>query len=339
MLKRAIIKRILIIKNKPKRNIFESLIYFIYFLYQRTKQAIYGSNSSIVGKGMYLYRHSRNKVMGDKYQFVSFEQLIYWMDEFVNSLEERFDLIVGIPRSGLLVANYISLKLGIPLTTTDRLNDMPWKSNVMPDKKYKNILLIDDSISTGNTLHEHKKYVEEFYKNANIKTAAIITSSEGQSIVDMYQVVLPRMRRLFEWNMMHAKKGVIAFDLDGVLCEEPPEGIELDINNYQHWLKIAKPYLIPSFKIDTIITNRLEKYRDITEKWLQKYDVQYDRLVMWDLSNPLKRKEGDIVRHKVKHLLDLKPYLFLESSPKESYAIWKQTKIPVLSVSEKKILN
>ena len=41
--------------------------------------------------------------------------------QWITELPNDFDLIVGIPRSGLLVANILSLYLNLPLTDVDGL--------------------------------------------------------------------------------------------------------------------------------------------------------------------------------------------------------------------------
>jgi len=121
--------------------------------------------------------------------------------------------------------------------------------------------------------------------------------------------------------------------MDGVLCEDPPRGYDRDETLYLKWIQSAKPYLIPAFEIDAIVTSRLEKYRPQTEAWLKKHDVQYKKLVMWDLDSK-KDRNGRNADHKAGILTGLKPDIFWESSMEQSQKIRKATGIPCLCINE-----
>ena len=56
---------------------------------------------------------------GQHYSFVSFEDVVVWTRELTRKIPNEFDVIIGIPRSGLLVANLIALKFGRPLSTPE----------------------------------------------------------------------------------------------------------------------------------------------------------------------------------------------------------------------------
>jgi hypothetical protein len=133
--------------------------------------------------------------------------------------------------------------------------------------------------------------------------------------------------------MLHSKMGRLASDLDGVICEDCPPGVDGDEEKYRRWLTNAKPYLIPNFEFDTIISSRLEKYRAETEKWLQLHGVKYKELVLWNLESKKERK-GQHAQHKVDYLLKIKPDMFWESSFWEAKEIWAKTSIPTLCVDQ-----
>ena len=53
------------------------------------------------------------------------------------------------------------------------------------------------------------------------------------------------------------------------------------------------------YEINTIVTSRLEKYREPTEKWLKDHGVKYKQLIMLDLpSAEERRKQGC---HDIRH--------------------------------------
>ena len=47
----------------------------------------------------------------------------------------------------------------------------------------------------------------------------------------------------------------IGFDMDGVLCEDCSYENVIDEEKYTKFLREAKPYLIPHYKVDYIITH------------------------------------------------------------------------------------
>jgi hypothetical protein len=231
--------------------------------------------------------------------------------------------------------------LGKPLSTPDL--DKIWVSGnrgipiKRDEKKFEHILLFDDSITSGDTFQKALRTLRgNLPEHTKITTAALIASEDTKNKVDMFYVVVPRPR-LFEWNILHSKKNrIIAVDLDGVICEEPPISLKLDESKYKEWLKKAKPYLIPSFEIDYIISNRLEKFRETTEEWLRKHKVKYRQLILRDFLPLPGEGKADF---KIKKLLEIKPDFFWESSSQEAQQIWRETKIPTFSIRENKLLN
>jgi len=340
-MKAKIIKYILKIQNKSKKNFVEGVLLLFYGGYKKAKKRFFRSESKSLAKMYYSSMYLKRFISNDKYHFVSFNELVFWVDEWIKTFPTSYDLIIGIPRSGLLVANLIALKLGKPLTTPDNFQKIIWKSkHISSGGQCKNILLVDDSITTGKTMKKNLNLVKAVKPDVKITTAAVIVNKNTKKMVDVYYVSIPRFKRLFEWNMLHSKKGVVAIDMDGILCEEPRAGLEEhDKEGYIKWLKEARPYLVPTFEIDFIITNRLEKYRAITEKWLKKHRVRYKRLIMWNIGSVKEKKKGRKTRHKIETLLKIKPKFYWESSYGEAKDIWESTKIPTICVESKTLFN
>src|SRR4030095_13442293 len=88
-------------------------------------------------------------------------------------------------------------------------------------------LLIDDSVSSGETLLRNLAVLRAAKPGCEVTTGAVIVTPEAKSLVDMYYREIPPPR-LFEWNMLHVKKGVLASDLDGVICENCAPGVDAD---------------------------------------------------------------------------------------------------------------
>jgi len=302
--------------------------------YKAFRNMLYKSNNKPSARAYLLLKLLERQITSGNYSFVTLDELFLWTEDWIKSFPETYDLIVGIPRSGLLVANIIALKLGKPLTTPELLiQDKNWMSKcIKSNKKIKHVLLVDDSITGGKTMIKYLKLIKSHNKNLKITTAALIATKESKSQVDLnYKVIYHP--RLFEWNLLHSPKGIIATDLDGVLCENCPEGTDSNEEKYLVWIKTAKPYLIPAFEIDTIISCRLEKYRVETEHWLKKNKVKYKKLVLWNLLSKQERM-GKNAKYKISELLRVKPDMFFESSKIEAARIWMMTTIPTLCVDE-----
>ncbi len=79
-----------------------------------------------------------------------------------------FDLIVGIPRSGMLPANLLALYLNKPYTDINSfLNGHIYKSGARSQffdiKDFKKILVVDDSIASGAAMEKCKRALRIFH--------------------------------------------------------------------------------------------------------------------------------------------------------------------------------
>lgn len=108
------------------------------------------------------------KVFGKRAESImnyrSFNELNEAVRKWVSTFPEDLDLIVGLPRSGLLVANLIALYLnkdltdlegfleGRVLSTGPRCRKDPFVMD-----KVKKVLIVDDSVSSGAQLEKVRK--------------------------------------------------------------------------------------------------------------------------------------------------------------------------------------
>jgi uncharacterized HAD superfamily protein len=269
-------------------------------------------------------------------RFVSLSQLVNWTDKWIQSFPQRYDLIVGIPRSGLLVANIIAQKMARPLTTPELfLKGHYWLSkSIKNEKPIESILLVDDSVSSGRTMSAYAESLLQQRPSISLTRAALIVTKKSEKLVDFYYKIVSKPH-VFEWNLMHykRKKRKVACDMDGVLCENCPPGIDKNEELYVQWLTKARPYLIPAFTIDAIVTNRLEKYRRETETWLLKHEVRYKELIMWDIPSKRERK-GRYAENKIEVLSKIKPSVFWESNYRQAMQIWEATRIPTICIDK-----
>ncbi|MFI0491537.1 phosphoribosyltransferase [Flavobacterium sp.] len=254
----------------------------------------------------------------------------------LNIIPRDFDLIVGVPRSGMLPANLLSLYLNKPYTDIHSfLNGHIYKAGARSQffdiSEFKKILVVDDSIASGSAMIEVKESLKHLESKFDIKYCAVYIIPGKEKMVDYFFEIVP-LPRYFQWNILnHTTLEKACFDIDGVLCADPLPEQNDDGPKYIDFILNAPPLFIPGSKIGTIVTSRLEKYRKETETWLQANNIKYNDLVMLDLPNMEARQRannhGD---HKAKAYMT-KPYvLFVESEYHQAVEINRLSKKPVL---------
>jgi len=247
-----------------------------------------------------------------------------------------FDLIVGIPRSGMLPANLLALYLNKPYTDLNSfLNGHIYKAGARGQffdiKDFKKILVVDDSIASGSAILKCKESLKDYGDDFSISYCAIYVIPGKEKMVDYYFEAVP-LPRYFQWNIFnHTTLEKACFDIDGVLCIDPSEDQNDDGPKYIDFILNAPPLYIPGSKIGTIVTSRLEKFRPQTETWLKNNNVKYNKLVMLDLPNKeARQKANSHGAHKANTYKESQYILFIESSLSQSVEINKITKKPVL---------
>ena len=329
-------------------SLIDRLFFSVSSKFQHWKRTLRGHDSPAYNR---LYLHSRNlkrNLKGKKFNFINVDQASIWTREWIKTFPARYDLIIGVPRSGMLVATIIALKTGKGLTTPELFKEGKfWHSNQVEDRlaweNVKHVLLVDDSVDTGGSMSKAMDAIRSSGHDTRVTKAALIVHEDATSKVDLYHKILGHPR-VFEWNILHRKiasywgHGVLAVDIDGVLCSECLPGIEQEDSRYVEWINSARPYLIPSFEIDSIITNRPEKFRQATENWLRDHNVKYKELHMWNSPDKSDRN-GQLSRHKIEELLRLKPDMYWESNWDQAQEIWTATKIPTLCTDNMTLLS
>lgn len=266
----------------------------------------------------------------------------------VGRLPTDIDLIVGIPRSGLLAANVLSVALNVPLADLDgyiagRSFGQGW-TKVAPgpgrDKRFQRVLLIDDSINSGRSMREAIAQLEAAGLRDQVTTCAVYGLDEVSPDVDIIMeiVLQPRM---FQWNWMHHTYLEHAcVDIDGVLCLDPTSDENDDGEGYEAFLESARPLFRPTRPIGHLVTSRLEKYRPLTEAWLKKNEIAYGHLSMLDLpSAEERRRQGAHAGFKAGVYRRSSSVLFIESEPDQARAIAQLSGKPVLCVETQDVVE
>jgi len=268
--------------------------------------------------------------------------------KWITKLPNDIDIIVGIPRSGLLVANLLALYFNLPVTDVEGL----CKNRILQTgPRYKNgkktnlsksskILVVDDSVCSGKQMQIIKNKLENAKMEYQTYYAAVYISPQGYKYVDFWYEIVD-LPRVFEWNVMHHSILTNScVDIDGVLCRDPSNEENDDGKNYIQFLENVKPLIIPTKTIGWLVTCRLEKYRKLTEEWLKKYNIRYKNLVMMNLPNKEARiASGSHANYKARVYKKYNASLFIESSLNQAREIVKLTVRPTLCIETGQMLN
>lgn len=275
---------------------------------------------------------------------MNFKTLSDLNNDIYNNLSDLpdVDLIVGVPRSGMLVASILALYLNKPLTDIDSFKNgilyssgetKNTKEQVKNVKDARSILIVEDSVSSGNSILKAKNKLKDSEDKYEFIYLAAYVTYESKKYVDYYLSIVEHPRS-FEWNIMHTGNlSRACVDIDGVLCVDPTEEQNDDGEKYKQFLENAIPKLLPTVKINTIVTSRLEKYRPETERWLSKHNIEYEKLHMLSLDSKEERQRlGCHGKYKAGIYKKSKCILFIESNPGQAEEINALTKKGVFCI-------
>ncbi len=213
-------------------------------------------------------------------------------------IPRNVDLVIGIPRSGLMSASLIALALNLPLADVEGfangrlIASGTSRRRAALDLQFEDVrhaLLVDDSISSGGSMARALAQIRRF-SDKKITTCAVYGLEDTAPNVDIVFRIVP-LPRAFEWNVMHHDiLRSACVDIDGVLCIDPTPEENDDGPAYLDFLRHARPYSLPTKRINTLVTSRLEKYRPETVAWLEKFGIEYDQLVMLNLPDAATRR-------------------------------------------------
>jgi hypoxanthine phosphoribosyltransferase len=161
--------------------------------------------------------------------FISWEQLEKYLDVIIERIRhsgERYDAVVGIKTGGAIISDYISLKLGIPnykiklsrseyncdKQPTNAINDII-KKNIFNDLgtftvcegideslEGKNVILIDELVTSGKTINEGYKYLKNEKHGGNIYAATISLYKQKYAGDITIDYVLPETVLIWPWG-------------------------------------------------------------------------------------------------------------------------------------------
>jgi orotate phosphoribosyltransferase len=250
------------------------------------------------------------------------DDVVEWLPRLPRDLE----LVVGIPRSGLLVASLLALHLNLPMTDVEGFME---GRVLQPGPRYSagvgglldspvNVLVVDDSVLFGRQLQAVKERIGVADLAHTVRYAALYPAPQSEHHVDFFFETV-ETPRCFEWNLMHHPwvLSKTCMDIDGVLCRDPTPAENDDGPEYQRFLQGADRRYLPSAPVRWLVTSRLEKYRAATEAWLTANGVEYGELLMMDYADMAARRAANAYApFKAEIYERTGALLFVESSPK-----------------------
>ncbi len=263
----------------------------------------------------------------------------------IDKIPYDVDLVVGIPRSGIIPANLIALYRNVPFVSlTEFENGVLFSGgerlNGYDKKTIKKVLVVDDSFCSGNANTKSKQRIAKLNYDFEYIYTVIYIIPQNVHLVDVYFEVLPAPR-VFQWNILHhgyLSKSCV--DIDGVLCVDPTEEENDDGEKYINFILNAKPLFLPKIKIHTLISCRLEKYRKQTELWLNNHNIQYENLILMDLPDKETRiRLGNHAKYKGDFFKQSECILFIESNYKQAQDIFKISKKSVFCIETFEMLH
>lgn len=260
--------------------------------------------------------------------------------KFLPKLPVNLDLIVGIPRDGMLVATLVSVYRNIPFTDLMSFKQAriyrPGIKHRQEEGYYsevKTVLLVDDICATGRGMTDAIAQISSLKKDFKIYTGVVYVNKDKTRFVDYYAALLVRPCH-FEWTHGDSVQlpGTI-FDMDGVLCLDCPKEDDDDGERYHKFLTNVPAKLCPQ-NIGMIVTWRHAKYRELTEEWLRKHRITYSQLLMAE-----REKWSGPVEYKAYHYKNSNTRLFIDSSSKQAEKIAQLAGKPVIGYDTNQIFG
>jgi uncharacterized HAD superfamily protein len=291
---------------------------------------------------------SEGSAPGPSYR--SFNDLCRCVQNGLKHIPGDIDIVVGIPRSGMLVANLIALKLNKHLADIDSfINGRVFRPGRRLEeggtsditKRARRILVVDDSVNTGHEMQRARTLLVTSQPHYNYLFAAAYARRSSASLVDI-SFEICECPRLFEWNFLHHSYLQYAMlDIDGFLCVDPTDEENDDGPRYLRFLDGASSLLLPTVPVGALVTCRLEKYRRATERWLADRGVQYRHLVMWDLPDKARRLQNHGHGQYKGRVFRTHPWakLFIESSYDQAVVIAEESKKSVLCIETQELIT
>tara|TARA_R100000008_G_C3579175_1_gene167277 strand:- start:177 stop:1133 length:957 start_codon:yes stop_codon:yes gene_type:complete len=243
--------------------------------------------------------------------------------------------VLGIPRSGMLPASMIAIWLNLPLYTINSISgDIEPMSGCEKfgggrmrrhEDSGGKLLVVDDTVFAGRAMADIKEKINE-----DAVYATVYAHPDSLNKVDFFAKELAPPH-ILEWNLFNCSYiESTLLDLDGILCPNVPYDKCKNEKDYTDYIEKVEPFYhrIPKTQCRGIVTARLEKYRDITEDWLERHGIRYGSLTMFPTEKEEIRDKNHIqesANFKAKHFIASGAHFFIESELPEAVIIRRES--------------
>jgi orotate phosphoribosyltransferase len=265
--------------------------------------------------------------------YLTVEDLARDAASLVGRLPPDITHVMGVARSGLVPATELAMMLHVPLTVIKhhQATWFPagngWRLDEGAPNKDGVALVVDDTVMTGNSLNRTKRDLEKF--DGRVIYAAVYVNPKAIAKPDIWAADLP-WPHLLEWNLFNSVLlQSFALDFDGILCRDCTPAEDDDGPRYLEFLRTAEPLnLVRKAAIPLVVTARLEKYREQTTDWMDRWNIKAKKLVMGPWATKADRDRDDVAAWKAEALRDffarrrgIPPRMFIESDPRQAERI------------------
>jgi len=271
--------------------------------------------------------------------FVSYATLAKDIERIVPTLPKDIGLVVGVPRSGLIVALLIAQQLKCPVASLDWPEGyhIGFSKRLKGQKLGSRILLVDDSARTGNTMKRAIETLKEKIKDHDISTLCMYVTGDTVGMVDYHSRLLPACR-LFQWNALnHSLLRTSLVDIDGVLCRDPEKAEYTNASKMAAFVENVVPKIRAEYRTMAYVTWRPVTLKGRTVRWLKTHGFRYGKIYF----RPENMTERVGVSAQTKAQWKANVYkkhkdarLFIESNSEIAKHIWRLTKRPVLATDQ-----
>ena len=281
--------------------------------------------------------------------YTSYEDLSNSIRRNLWKVPQDVDLIVGVPRSGMIPALMLAELMNKRCADIDafaegREMSCGGRQKLMQEAATtesqrtgrKRVLVLDDTVFSGEALRKVRERLAPLEGKYEIIYGCVY--AEGKNAKEMVDLWLEDIWRpgekmwLYEWNILHhygKKTHVSIWDIDGLVCKDPPD--DRNTEAYEAYLPDALPMVIPTTRVGAFVTYRLEKYRSITEQWLHGHGINYGLLFMFNAdSRDVRNRTESPSKYKARLYREAKwAHLFIESERRQAERIHKMSGKPV----------
>lgn len=262
--------------------------------------------------------------------------------DWIGVLPRDLDLIVGIPRSGMLAANLLALHLHLPFTDLDGFctgRILASGQRGVPDadlNRSLSVLVVDDSVCSGVSMRRARAMVTAAGLSHNVRYGAVFATPDAvrEGEVDLFAEAVP-MPRAFEWNILYTPQlQRFCIDFDEVIAGAGDDAAWADTAGAQGTPDSRVPLFLPRHRIGWLVTTRPEAMRAQTLSWLAQHGIECGQLIM--PATP--RDVRSAVAFKARVYQTTGAELLIEGDPNHAAAIAERAGKPVFCFSTRAMI-